>query len=106
MCCTMHVYIHIYNCIYTCIYVYIKDYSKAISVDLVAELQVEVTGLRVVAEINSLSVISDDVLCSWVLVVATGNQFLHPVRHGARQYYSNAIPKHYITITSLLHQHT
>ena len=51
-----------------------QDYSRAkVSVDLVAELEVVVTGLRVVAEVNPLSVISDDVLCSWVLVVATGN---------------------------------
>ena len=55
-------------------YMCIQDYSKAkVSADLVAELEVKVTGLRVVAKVNSLSVISDDVLCSWVLVVATGN---------------------------------
>ena len=50
------------------------------SANLVAELQVKVAGLRVVAEVNSLSIISDDVLCTRVLVVATSNQFLHPAQ--------------------------
>lgn len=48
--------------------------------DLVAKLQMEVAGLRVIAEVNSLSVVPDDVLCTRVLVVTAGNQLLHPIR--------------------------
>ena len=61
-------------------YIYIHVCKKPY---LVAKLEVKVAGLRVIAKINPLSVVSDDVLCTRVLVVATGNQFLHPETKGS-----------------------
>ena len=48
--------------------------------DLVAKLQMEVAGLWVIAEVDSLSIVPDDVLCTRVLVVTAGDQFLHPTQ--------------------------
>ena len=44
----------------------------------VAKLEMEVARFGVVAKVDSLPVIPDDVLCTRVLVVAAGNQLLHP----------------------------
>ena len=52
--------------------------------NLVAVLQVKVTGLWVVAEINALPVITDDVLCSGILVLSPGNQLMHPASGSRR----------------------
>ena len=49
-----------------------------VSLHLVAELQVKVAGFRVVAEVHTLSVVSDDVLGTGVDRVASTNQLVHP----------------------------
>ena len=45
---------------------------------LVSILEVKVAGFRVVAKVNPLPVVSDDVLGSGVLVVTSLDQFQHP----------------------------
>lgn len=57
---------------------------------LVAILKVKVTGFGMVAEVNTLPIVSDDVLCSGILVLSPGNKFMHPARgqQGTRVMYS------------------
>ena len=45
---------------------------------LVAKLKVKVTGVRVKAKVNALTVVPDDILCSRVLVGTMTNQLLKP----------------------------
>jgi len=49
-----------------------------VSFHLVAALQVEVGGLRVEAQVDSLAVVADDILGARVLRVASPDQLLHP----------------------------
>ena len=50
------------------------------TLDLVTKLKVKIAWFRVITEVDSLPVVPDDVLCTRVLVVATGNQLLHSVQ--------------------------
>ena len=46
--------------------------------NLVAELQVKVTGFGMVAKVNPLSIVTNYVLCPWILTLAPSNQLVHP----------------------------
>lgn len=46
---------------------------------LVTNLQVEITGLGMKPQVNSLSVVTDDVFGPWVLISSPSHQFLHSV---------------------------
>lgn len=43
---------------------------------LIANLQVKVTWFGVEAQVNSVSIVTDDVFGSWVLAVASSHQLL------------------------------
>ena len=60
---------------------------------LVAQLEVKVRGLGVVAQVHTLPCVPDDVLCTRVLVVATTHEFRHSADKGGEKYESSFLAK-------------
>ena len=51
--------------------------TKTAQTYLVTKLKMEITWFGVEPEINTLSIVSDDVLSTWILVVSSAHKFLH-----------------------------
>ena len=56
------------------------QHGSSCSAYLVAILEMKVGGFWVETQVNTLPVVSDDVLCPWVDIVTFANQFLQPAK--------------------------
>ena len=61
--------------------------------DLITILEMEITCLGMVAEVNPLPVVSNDVLCPRVLVVTPLNQLVHPTARNRTKASGTCMPK-------------
>ena len=63
----------------------VEDYYVVIDdvpLHTIPKLQVEVADLWVVAKVDAISIVSDDVLGSWIMVSTIVHQLLHPAGQG------------------------
>ena len=57
----------------------VNESNLECNIYLVTMLEVKIAWFGMIAKINTLTIISDDVLCSWILVMTPGNQFFHSI---------------------------
>lgn len=64
-----------------CLSTYINKSMNKLNLNvtyLVAILEVKIAWFGMIAKINMLTIISDDIFCSWILVMTSSNQFFQP----------------------------